>query len=438
MDTAWHQTMPPKAYIYALPYSWYSKYGVRRYGFHGTSFLYVAKRAAVLLDRNPFRTNLIILHVGNGASANAVQDGLSVDTSMGLTPLEGLVMGTRAGDHDAAIGYYMHQDPCPIMVVQPTVEDACGFSKQEIAPMLRDCEVLRDLVGEQKTRVSENTILHKTFPGGSLTMVGANSGRGFRRVSRRVVMFDEVDGYPPSAGNEGDQITLGINRSQKYHNRKIIAGSTPLIAGASRIERMFEEGDQRRYHVPCPGCSHRAPLAWKNKPDRPVHFMRWDKGAPESAHMVCGANGCIIDEEHKWAMLEAGEWIAAEPFRGHASFHIWAGYSVGPNDTWADIVGEFLEALKKGVDVLRTFVNTVLGETWQERGEAPDYQRLYERRETYPIGEVPAAVDFLTAGVDVQKDRLVYEVVGWEIGSKRSHSVDAGILYGDTADAATA
>jgi acetate kinase len=107
MDTAWHQTMPPRAYIYALPYSWYEKYGVRRYGFHGTSFLYVAKRAAVLLGKDPFACNLILLHIGNGASANAVRDGISVDTSMGLTPLEGLVMGTRAGDHDPAIGYYI-------------------------------------------------------------------------------------------------------------------------------------------------------------------------------------------------------------------------------------------------------------------------------------------------------------------------------------------
>jgi len=107
MDTAWHQTMPAHAYVYALPYSWYEKYGVRRYGFHGTSFLYVAKRAAVLLGRDPFQTNLILLHIGNGASANAVRDGISVDTSMGFTPLEGLVMGTRAGDHDAAIGYYV-------------------------------------------------------------------------------------------------------------------------------------------------------------------------------------------------------------------------------------------------------------------------------------------------------------------------------------------
>jgi acetate kinase len=107
LDTAWHQTMPDWAYIYALPYEWYEKYGVRRYGFHGTSFLYTAKRAAVLLGKDPFKTNLIILHVGNGASANAVKDGISVDTSMGMTPLEGLVMGSRSGDHDPAIDFFM-------------------------------------------------------------------------------------------------------------------------------------------------------------------------------------------------------------------------------------------------------------------------------------------------------------------------------------------
>jgi acetate kinase len=107
MDTAWHQTMPKAAFLYALPYAWYENYGVRRYGFHGTSFLYVAKRAAVLLGKEPFKTNLVCFHIGNGSSANAVKNGISVDTSMGFTPLEGLVMGTRAGDHDAAIGYYV-------------------------------------------------------------------------------------------------------------------------------------------------------------------------------------------------------------------------------------------------------------------------------------------------------------------------------------------
>jgi acetate kinase len=107
MDTAWHQTMPKTAFLYALPYTWYENYRVRRYGFHGTSFLYVAKRAAVLLGKDPFATNLVCFHIGNGSSANAVKNGVSVDTSMGFTPLEGLVMGTRAGDHDPAIGYYV-------------------------------------------------------------------------------------------------------------------------------------------------------------------------------------------------------------------------------------------------------------------------------------------------------------------------------------------
>lgn len=107
MDTAWHQTMPKHAYLYALPYEWYEKYGVRKYGFHGTSFLYVSKRTAVLLGKDPHQINAIICHIGNGASICAVKDGVSVDTSMGLTPLEGLIMGTRSGDFDPAVIFHM-------------------------------------------------------------------------------------------------------------------------------------------------------------------------------------------------------------------------------------------------------------------------------------------------------------------------------------------
>ena len=109
MDTAWHQTMPPHVYMYAVPYEWYEKYRIRRYGFHGTSLLYIAKRAAVLLNKDPFQCNLISCHIGNGVSINAVKDGLSYDTSMGFTPLEGAIMGTRAGDHDAALDFYVMQ-----------------------------------------------------------------------------------------------------------------------------------------------------------------------------------------------------------------------------------------------------------------------------------------------------------------------------------------
>jgi phage terminase large subunit GpA-like protein len=335
---------------------------------------------------------------------------------------------------NAAIGYYIHQDPCPILVVQPTVEDAEGYSKEEIAPMLRDCDVLADLVKEPTAKTSAQTILHKSFPGGVLSMVGANSGRGFRRVSRRVVIFDEVDGYPPSAGTEGDQIKLGERRSEYYWNRKLVAGSTPLVAGASRIEELFQAGDRRRYFVPCPHCGQMDFLRFNMKRDdderEAGHVMRWAEGKPDDAHFLCRKCGGIIEETSKRAMIEAGEWRAEGEFCGHASFHIWAAYSLSPNATWGQIANEFLEA-KKRPETLKTFVNTTLGETWKDRGEAPDWEILQQRRESYPIGSVPEGPIAITVGVDVQKDRLMYEVVGWA-ASKESWSIEAGALLGDT------
>ncbi len=351
---------------------------------------------------------------------------------------------------NAAIGYYVHQDPCPIMVVQPTVDDAEGYSKEEIAPMVRDCEVLTDLIGaapprrgrpkkgakhrESSTKTSSETILLKKFPGGVLEVVGANSGRGFRRRSRRVVFFDEVDGYPASAGNEGDPVKLGERRAEYYWNRKFVAGSTPLIAGASRIEELFNEGDRRRYYVPCPHCGHMDYLRFNPGGDELErgHYMLWPKG-PEDAHFVCGSPSCRkrIDESSKRAMIEAGEWRAEGEFAGHASFSLWAAYSLSPNATWRQIVEEYIEA-KNDPLKHKTFVNTVLGETYQERGEAPEWERLFNRRELYAIGTVPDGVIIITAGVDVQKDRFYYEVVGWG-ARKESWSIDAGEIEGDTA-----
>ena len=119
------------------------------------------------------------------------------------------------------IAYHIHQDPCPIMIVQPTIEDATGYSKEEVAPMLRDTKCLHGLVSEAKAKDGQNTLLQKQFPGGTLGLVGANSPRGFRRVSRRIVLFDEVDGYPVGgAGTEGDQIKLGIRRTEYYWNER--------------------------------------------------------------------------------------------------------------------------------------------------------------------------------------------------------------------------
>ena len=335
---------------------------------------------------------------------------------------------------NAAIGYYVDEDPCPIMLVQPTIEDAEGYSKEEIAPMLRDCPTLAAKLPETKSKDTSNTILTKRYPGGSLSMVGANSPRGFRRVSRRVVLFDEVDGYPLSAGAEGDPIKLGIRRTEYYWDRKIVAGSTPTVAGRSRIERLFYEGDQRRFYVPCPHCETFQVLQFKN--------FRWPKGAPREAVIVCIACGCQITHDHKPAMVAAGEWRPGPhaqfpddppppPFAGHASFHIWAAYSYSPNASWGALAEEFEAANRGGVEELKTFVNTVLGETWREKGDAPAWQRLFDRREAYKIGTVPRGGLFLVAGVDVQKDRLVYEVVAYG-RDKVSWSIDQGTIPGDT------
>lgn len=349
----------------------------------------------------------------------------------------------------AGIGYYIHHDPCALLLIQPTLTDAKGYSKEEIAPMLRDCAVLAEKFPPEVERA--NTLLHKRFAGGILQIVGARSAASFRRVSRRVIFGDEVDAYPPSAGQEGDPITLATKRSEYFWNRKLVWGSTPTLAGASRIELLFASGDQRRYHVACPHCDAAAPFVFQSSAgdqviEAPVrgHVMRWPAGRPAEACFVCVTCGSEIEERHKRTMIAEADrrqrdgesgigWVAHTPFRGHASFHIWSAYSYSPNATWASIAQD-AESAARHPDTYKTFVNTSLGETWKEAADAPEWERLYGRRDTYPIGACPAGVLLLTCGVDVQKDHLVYEVVGWGRG-KRSWSIDQGVLPCDTADA---
>jgi len=326
-------------------------------------------------------------------------------------------------NHVAA--FHIHQDPCPIMIVQPTIEDAQGYSKEEIAPMLRDTPCLKGVVSEAKSKDGANTILQKQFPGGSLSLVGANSPRGFRRVSRRVVLFDEVDGYPPSAGTEGDQIKLGIRRTEYYWNRKIVAGSTPTVKDFSRVERMFLQGDQRRYFVPCPDCGHMQYLKWAS--------MKWRDDDPDTASYCCESCGVWIPAAKKRWMVERGEWRPTAPGNGkHVSFHIWAAYSYSPNASWSTLVEEFLDA-KNDAEQLKTFVNTVLGETWEdEYASKVGADALSERSadEKYKQGVVPAEALLLTVGCDTQDDRLSLSVWGWG-REEQGWLIDRVKIYGD-------
>ncbi|MBK5910118.1 hypothetical protein CCR85_01245 [Rhodothalassium salexigens] len=338
---------------------------------------------------------------------------------------------------DAAVGYFIHQDPSPMVVVQPRVEDAEDYAKTEIAPMLRDCPALARIVGPVKGKDPNFTIRKKQFRNGAtLSLLGASSPNEFRRLSVRVVAFDEVDAYPVDQ-DEGDQIQLGEKRTQGFWNRKIILGSTPTTKGQSRIDASWADSDQRVYEVACPHCGAWQRLEWGA--DKP-YGLRWDKAEdgtprPETAHYVCRAAGCVIEEAHKADMVAGGRWVATRPSRGHAGFHISALYSLFYNARWAVLVREFLEA-RDDPARLQVFVNTVLGETWETPADQEvDHSALAARRRAdYRAGEVPAAVGLLTAGVDTQDDRLEVEVTGWGYDEER-WSIWHEVIVGDTASA---
>lgn len=327
------------------------------------------------------------------------------------------------------IGYVIHHAPGPMMAVSPTVEMAKRNSKQRIDPLIEESPVLAELIAPARSRDAGNTILAKEFRGGVLVMTGANSAVGLRSMPVRYLFLDEVDGYPSDVDGEGDAISLAEARTRTFARRKIFIVSTPTIAGASSIEREYEASDQRRYFLPCPHCSHRQWLRFEQ--------LRWEKGRPETAAYVCEACDEPIPEQHKTWMLEHGEWRALVPENGAktAGFHLSSLYSPVGWRSWREIAAAWESAVNKesgSAAAIKTFKNTELGETWVEEGEAPDWQRLIERREDYPPGRIPGGGLLLVGGADVQKDRIEASI--WAFGrGKESWLVEHRVLMGDTA-----
>jgi phage terminase large subunit GpA-like protein len=344
------------------------------------------------------------------------------------------------------IAYYAHGDPAPMMMVLPTIEMAEAISTDRVAPMIRDTPAIRKLFGVRQ-RTTADKILHKSFPGGQLTFAGANSPASLSSRPKRVLLCDEVDRYPASSGGqgskgEGDPVGLAEERTNTFFNRKIGLMSTPTNKGTSRIEQAYEEGDGREYYVPCPHCGVRQVIKWAG--------VKWDKGAdgkpdPNTARYECRADahdpetgelGCgkpWTELERQEAIDAAGRlpdygWIAARPFKGHASFH--ATQLSSRRVPLARIVEKWLNA-QKSVERLRQFVNTVLAETWEEGGERADPDTLYGRREPYDASkELPPEVGLITIGVDIQRNRWEAEVVGWGPGEE-SWSLEYQVHYAD-------
>jgi phage terminase large subunit GpA-like protein len=321
------------------------------------------------------------------------------------------------------IGYYMQYDPSPIMVMQPNVQPmAESFSKDRLSPMLRDTPALRNLVND-KSRNSGNTILQKIFPGGHVTIVGANSSSGLRSRPIRILLADEIDAYPATAGNEGDPLLLAEKRLTTFWNKKEVYVSTPTIKGASRIEVEYEHSTQEEWNVPCPNCGAYTPLEWAN--------IVFDKENLNEITCVCPHCGAVAGETEWKEQFQKGKYVAAHSERKVRGFHLNALASMFVE--WREIVEKFItanEEKKKGnIELLKVWTNTEMGQTWEEEGEQLESDDLYKRREKYNC-EVPEEVLVLTAGVDVQDDRFEAEVVGWGV-DKENWGIKYQVIYGD-------
>lgn len=335
------------------------------------------------------------------------------------------------------IGRFAHLDPASIMMIQPTVDMAQDYSKSRIAPMIRDTPVLSSLfydvkrAGDKtaKTRDGNNTILSKFFPGGRLVMCGANSPAGLASRPVRILLADEVDRFPESAGNEGDPVDLASKRMTTFWNYVMGLFSTPTIEGDSRIEIEYNAGTQEEWQHQCPNCGE-----W--------HLIRYlDMITDAEEHRDKSGRRQVIVHGVKWRCPDCGfefteqqmrnakqMYVARNPkalFNGIRSFFINAFTS--PWIGWNDIMREWMEA-KGNPEREMVVVNTRFGESYHEQGAFEDETIFLRRREAYGA-ELPDGVLLLTAAVDTQDNRLEYEVCGWGAGEE-SWGIRKGIILG--------
>jgi phage terminase large subunit GpA-like protein len=342
--------------------------------------------------------------------------------------IEKIVMMTcsQAGKNEIInniIGYFIDIDPCPMMLIEPTLELAEDYSKRRLDPLFRDTKVLREKIADKKSRTSNNTILNKVFPGGSLSLVGANSPSGLASKPIRILIGDEIGRFPVSAGDEGDPLGLGEKRTVTFFNRKKIFVSTPGIKDVCRIEEEYVSGTQEKWRKKCPDCGA---YEYINIHGVKFEYTKDEKGNYKVWNVVYQCSHCGAEyDEFDWNNTE-GRWIAENPSAEKVrSFHVNA--FVSPWWRWEDIVHIWLKD-KKDPEKHKVVKNTIFGEPWEEEGEFESEDILLDRREEYPA-ELPDGVLILTAAVDVQDDRLEYEIVGYGKGEE-TWGIEKGLIMG--------
>ena len=335
-----------------------------------------------------------------------IMDALSIsDPVQRVVFMKGAQLGaTEAGSN--WMGYIIDHAPGPLLAVQPTVEMCKRLSKQRLQTMIEETPCLCEKIASPRSRDSGNTLFSKEFPGGMMLLTGSNSAVGLRSTPCRYIFLDEVDAFVTDVEGEGDPCTLAERRSTTFARRKIFLASTPTIKDYSRIETEYLLSDQRRFYVPCPKCGV---MDWWKWPQ-----LKMENEDPSTVKYECEHCGERYGESHKTELLRRGKWIATAEGDGKtAGFHLSSLYSPLGWKSWEEICEDFLRS-KDDAPKLKTWVNTILGETWEE-----DYaskissQGLMERCEHYEPGVMPEESLALTCGIDVQDNRLAISVFAW-------------------------
>ncbi len=318
-----------------------------------------------------------------------------------------------------ALASFVANEPSPILALLPTEADARDYAVSDLEPIFAATPALKGLLSAEADETGRNTLLSRRFAGGSLKIVAAKSPRNLRRHNVRILLIDEADAMEP--GPEGSPVALAERRTLSFGNRKIIMGSTPIFEETSNVLRAYAQSDQRVFEVPCPECGSFTEIQWSH--------IEWEPDRPDTAAFRCPHCEELIQERHKPAMVEAGEWRATAPHvQGHAGFRLNALVSVLPNASWTKIAAEFLTA-KRDPDTLQVWTNTLLAQGWREAAQELDEAELAARAEPFGLPDaIPEEVLIITTGVDVQHDRL--ELVYLGHGRSETFALANSVIWG--------
>lgn len=318
---------------------------------------------------------------------------------------------------NCVIGFFIDHDPSPILIVEPTIDVGKSWSKDRLTPMIRDTKCLSKKVADVKSRDADNTVLHKSFHGGHITIAGANSAASLRARPIRIVLCDDIDAFPASAGSEGDPVSLAAKRTTTFWNRKIGLFSTPTDEGASKIEAEYLKSDRRKYYVPCPHCGEFQLLEFP--------WIKWPKDEPQNAHYECRFCEKVITDHDKSRMILHGEWRKHAPdVKRIAGF--WINELYSPWVSFAEVAQKFYAA-KDDVQTLKVFKNTSLGESFKQLVAGTNPGQLVRAKSTFEPQSLPREAVALTCGVDSQLHGFWHVVRAWA-ADMRSWLIDYGFL----------